>query len=135
MPSILFDAYPSAAVMQDIYVMWAISKEEHFKWFEDIFDKISALEHDFTLPRMHLLVYLSEKCSVAEETLQSPIIKGSLRTELKDTLGEIVTHHRDSAMSVYACGPTMMMEDCWDCVSTLQRKGHQIHFHKEEFEF
>jgi len=43
--------------------------------------------------------------------------------------------HRQASMSVYACGPTGMMEDCWDCVSELQRTGHHVHFHKEEFEF
>eukprot|EP00047_Mylnosiga_fluctuans_P023153 m.132971 g.132971 ORF g.132971 m.132971 type:complete len:910 (+) comp9496_c0_seq2:206-2935(+) len=134
MPSNIFDICPSGTVMQDIYVMWAISKEEHFQWFADIFDKISRLEHNFLLPRFHLLVYLSDK-TAGPESLQSPIIQGSLRTELKDTLEEIVHRHRDVSTSVYACGPEAMMHDCWDCVSALQRSGLHVHFHKEEFEF
>jgi len=84
MPSVLFDAYPTNGTMQDVYVLWAISKEEHYKWFSDIFDKIGLLEYDFSLPRMHLLVFLSDR-SNAPDTLQSPIVKGSLRLELKDT--------------------------------------------------
>jgi NAD(P)H-flavin reductase len=57
------------------------------------------------------------------------------RPKYSEIFAEVAGKHMGKPILVFVCGPTPMVKDCWDTVSSRNKSGGSFIFHKEVFEF
>eukprot|EP00047_Mylnosiga_fluctuans_P001135 m.214109 g.214109 ORF g.214109 m.214109 type:complete len:537 (-) comp10143_c5_seq6:372-1982(-) len=112
---------------QHIYLVWCITQEDHYNWFEDILSAAQRASSLGDVPALHLEVHVTRKT-----TCQAPLRSG--RPDVARRVDEIVSKH-GKPTSVFACGPAAMVDAAWDASTRLLRSGHEVSFHRESYQF
>jgi len=118
-------------ITEKIYLIWTIQSVDQWSWFSDeiqwCFD--AARHSKGALPSMEIQVYITK----GEGANNGFMING--RPEYHKIIDDIYLSHYKRATTVFACGPTKMVNDLWDACNEKKRDGHPFNFHHETFEF
>lgn len=85
----------------------------------------SSLRH---LPPLIVWVYTTR-----EKTAEQPMIAG--RPDFPSIFKTVSGAHPGKAALVFACGPSIMVQEIWDQTVKLSKKGERFDFCHEVFEF
>jgi len=118
-----------------IYAIWTIPELVNYEWFYQEFLEIMQASKQNGMPYLYLWVYVTrEKNAERLKKFNNEYI-GCGRPDFDRIFDHSVTTWPNRPAYAFACGPSLMVNACWDACTTLTAQGHRFDFHHETFEW
>jgi predicted ferric reductase len=122
----------AANSIEGIYVVWVMREELSYNWFNyELMECYNQANKDGSpYPPLYVWIYVTGVASVSNDELFVPG-----RPDFSAVFETITSDHQKKSCIVFACGPSPMVNECWDYSIRQKGKGLRYDFHHETFDF
>jgi len=118
------------SLVEVIFVVWVIPEERMLGWFEPEFKAALEASNKPGQPVLNIWVYVSRADRVEHTDLCVPG-----KPDFAGIFDTVQSQVPNKATMVFACGPEMLVNTCWDTCMARNRAGSRFDFHHETFNF
>jgi len=119
---------PLSPHLKEVTFVWSCVSEEVFGWFSDVVEYCEKKSSVSGYPKINFEIFITRA-----KTVSNPILKAG-RPDLTKIF-KIVGDTEYKRIAVFACGPSALVNSCWD-ESVKNSVGTQLwEFHHETFDF
>jgi len=125
---------PKSHVIRTIYCIWVIPDVNSYSWFKEDFEKIIKKYQESVpglFPVLNLWVYVTRHKN--NDVISQEFLIG--HPDFDQILEVAQRDNRKKAIQVFACGPSLLVNQAWDSSNLHSNIGHRIDFAHETFEW